>query len=168
MVIYETISGNPPFHEHVDMTVFVKVLKGEHPSRGTEFTESLWKMLEMCWTFQPNNRPSIEDVLQRLELISIPLESPPGASKEMKKGGDDWDESAQGPSDVPDGMSGTTKTGSTTATTATSFDSSYADISTIDTTQGFPRSFDPDSTPIGGTFSAGVSYKVASSFQSSF
>ena len=45
MVIYETISGNIPFHKNRDITVFVKVLKGEHLSRGTRFTESLWKML---------------------------------------------------------------------------------------------------------------------------
>ena len=32
MVIYETISGNIPFHKNRDITVFVRVLKGEHPS----------------------------------------------------------------------------------------------------------------------------------------
>jgi len=67
MVIYETISGNIPFHEHTDLTVFVKVLRGERPSRGARLTKSLWEMLERCWAFQPNDRPSVEDVLQRLE-----------------------------------------------------------------------------------------------------
>jgi serine/threonine protein kinase len=32
MVIYETISGNLPFHEHTDLTVFVKVLEGRASS----------------------------------------------------------------------------------------------------------------------------------------
>ena len=31
MVIYETISGNLPFHEHTDLAVFAKVLEGERP-----------------------------------------------------------------------------------------------------------------------------------------
>ena len=142
MVIYETISGSPPFHEHVDMTVLVKVLKGEHPSRGTEFTESLWKMLEMCWAFQPKTRPSIEDVLQSLGTVSTPPESPPGASEEMEKGGDDLDESVQGPSDVPNGMSGTTETEGTptTTTTTTYFDSSYAADAPLRTVSTVSRS----------------------------
>jgi serine/threonine protein kinase len=70
MVIYETISGNLPFHKHADITVFVMVLAGERPPRGAEFTESLWKILELCWSPQPNNRPSIEDVLRCLETVS--------------------------------------------------------------------------------------------------
>ena len=41
MVIYETLSGRLPFYQHVDLTVFVKVLAGERPPRGVEFTSSL-------------------------------------------------------------------------------------------------------------------------------
>ena len=67
MVIYETISGHVPFHQYVDLTVFVKVLAGERPPRGAGFTESLWKMLELCWDPQPKNRPSVEHVLLSLE-----------------------------------------------------------------------------------------------------
>jgi len=122
MVIYETISGNPPFYEHADMTVLVKVLKGEHPSRGIEFTESLWKMLEMCWAFQPSNRPSIENVLKRMDTVSISLESPfSGASEEMEKGGDGWDEPAKGSPGTPNGTSSTKTTESTTTPPDTSY-----------------------------------------------
>ena len=74
MVIYETISGNLPFHEHTDLTVIMKVLAGERPPRGAGFAESLWKMLELCWKPQPNSRPSIEDVLRYLEMVSNPSE----------------------------------------------------------------------------------------------
>ena len=34
MVVYETIGGNLPFHEHTDLTVLVNVLKGERTRRG--------------------------------------------------------------------------------------------------------------------------------------
>ena len=71
MVVYETIGGNIPFHKHTDPMVFVKVLRGERPSRGARFTESLWRMLKQCWASQPNNRPSVEDVLRCLETCSI-------------------------------------------------------------------------------------------------
>ena len=63
MVIYETISGNLPFHKYTDFQVYMKIVKGEQPHRGVRFTDDLWKMLEQCWTIQPGNRPSIEDVL---------------------------------------------------------------------------------------------------------
>jgi len=70
MVIYEAISGNLPFHQHGDLTVFTKVLAGERPIRGAGFTDGLWKMLKLCWTPRPNSRPSIEYVLQCLKRAS--------------------------------------------------------------------------------------------------
>jgi len=70
MVIYETISGHLPFHDHTDLSVFVKVLRGERPRRGRGFANNLWEMLEFCWMPQPNVRPNIKDVLLCLERIS--------------------------------------------------------------------------------------------------
>ena len=69
MVIYETISGKVPFHKHADLTVFTKVLAGERPPRGVGFTESLWRMLKMCWKPRPSDRPTIEEVLQCLKEV---------------------------------------------------------------------------------------------------
>ena len=74
MVIYETISGNLPFYEYADLTVFLKVVEGKHPHRGVRFSDSLWEMLELCWASQPNNRPGIEHVLQCLEITSDMVE----------------------------------------------------------------------------------------------
>ena len=84
MVIYETISGNLPFHEHTDLAVFVKVLEGERPPRGVRLTKTLWNMLELCWAHQPSNRPSIEDVRRCLEVVSNSPESPPPVMEEME------------------------------------------------------------------------------------
>ena len=39
MVVYEIISGRLPFHEHPDVTVFMKVLEGEHPPHEVNFPE---------------------------------------------------------------------------------------------------------------------------------
>ena len=84
MVIYETISGDLPFHEYTDLAVFLKVLEGERPPRGVRFTRSLWEMLERCWAPQPSDRPSIEDVLECLEVASLSSEPPsPGVDEEM-------------------------------------------------------------------------------------
>jgi serine/threonine protein kinase len=106
MVIYETISGNLPFHEDTDLTVFVKVLEGERPPRGGKFREGLWRMLEQCWGSQPNNRPTIEDVLQRLEMFSNSSEPCSlEVDGEVERDGDDWD-STNGFSGVSGGTSG--------------------------------------------------------------
>ena len=85
MVIYETISGNPPFYDDLDPAVFLKVVKGERPHRGVGFTHSLWKTMERCWMSQPNERPSIEDVLQRLELCSNSTSPPSPVEDETEE-----------------------------------------------------------------------------------
>ena len=70
MVIYETIGGNIPFYEYADMVAPVRVLLGEIPSRGTMFSDDLWKLMELCWASVPEDRPDIRDVLQRLRVLS--------------------------------------------------------------------------------------------------
>jgi len=92
MVIYETITGRLPFHEHTDLNVFVKVLKGEHPRREHGFTDILWNMLMLCWASEPDARPSASDVLQRLEMVSGSSRSPPSPENEGTwNSGDDSD-----------------------------------------------------------------------------
>jgi serine/threonine protein kinase len=114
MVVYETISGNLPFHEDTDLTVFVKVLEGERPSRGAGFRSDLWRMLERCWKPQPSDRPTIEDVLHCLEMFSHLSELPsPEADEGMGTDGDDWN-STNSSSGVSNGASG--------VSAATSFD----------------------------------------------
>jgi len=98
MVVYETISGNLPFHKYTDLTVFVKVLEGERPHREDGFMDSVWEMLEMCWMPRSSARPSVEDVLQCLENPSRSWESPSsGVSGEVNEGA---------VSDSPNGSSG--------------------------------------------------------------
>ena len=90
MVVYETISGRFPFYQHADLTVVMKVLEGERPTRGAGFAGSLWHMLTLCWAPQPDNRPTIEDVFQCLEAVGT-LSGPPspGVDEDTESGGDD-------------------------------------------------------------------------------
>ena len=102
MVIYETISGKLPFHEDIDLTASLKILRGERPRRGTKFTNHLWELLGWCWAFQPYDRPCIEDVLQRLEMVSNLFESSAtgsGGELETETDDDGWD-SPDGSSDI--------------------------------------------------------------------
>ena len=78
MVAYETVSGKKPYQETPDVAVFLKIVEGERPRRCEGFIDGLWGMMEQCWTFQPSGRPSIEGVLQCLEMCSNSSSSPPG------------------------------------------------------------------------------------------
>jgi len=93
MVIYETISGNLPFHKHADLIVFMKVMEGERPPRGVGFVTNLWEVLELCWASKPDDRPSIEEVLQCLEVASNSSEPcSPRVDDETEEGGDEMEE----------------------------------------------------------------------------
>jgi len=101
MVIYETVSGNLPFHKHADLVVLMKVVEGVRPTRGGRFTESLWDVLERCWEPEPNNRPSVEDVLYCLEMATNLPEPPSPGADEGVDGGSDEQDSETGSSDHP-------------------------------------------------------------------
>ena len=88
MVIYETITGNLPFHRDADLTVFMKVVEGERPPRMAGFSKNLWGTLEWCWAYKPNNRPSIESVLRCLEVTSN-LQPSPWVDGGTDEGSDD-------------------------------------------------------------------------------
>ena len=75
MVIYEVLSGQVPFSPHHTCTIAVRVSRGERPEQpqGAErewFGNGVWEVLECCWTPEPDDRPRIGDVLQRLEEVS--------------------------------------------------------------------------------------------------
>ena len=89
MVVYETISGRLPFYQHADLTVVMKVLEGERPTRGAGFAGSLWHMLTLCWAPQPGNRPTIEDAFQCLEEVGTLSKPPsPGVDEDTESDGD--------------------------------------------------------------------------------
>ena len=92
MVMYEVLSGQIPFYQHMHLVIPWKVVGGDRPQRpqgaeGVWFMDDVWGVLERCWAPQPGDRPSIEGVLQCLEKISEswtppspPLASPPTSS----------------------------------------------------------------------------------------
>jgi serine/threonine protein kinase len=72
MVIYEVLTGWPPFAQCKGSVVIRKVLAGERPKRpqgdeGKLFTDGIWMVLKLCWKHQPRDRISAEAVLLGLE-----------------------------------------------------------------------------------------------------
>ena len=81
MVIYEVLSGQVPFSQCMGHTFLLKVMGGERPEkpRGTQgawFTDELWGLLERCWRRQPHDRPNLKALLQYLEGVTRPPQSP--------------------------------------------------------------------------------------------
>jgi len=103
MVIYETISGNFPFHKDTDLTVSMKVVEGKRPPRGVKFTDDLWGTLEKCWTPKPDNRPGVEEVLRCLEIAPDLSEPPSFGTDEGTDEESDDRESLSGSSDGDSG-----------------------------------------------------------------
>jgi len=81
MVIYEVLSGHIPFERFPTWVISGKVFRGDRPERpqganGVWFTDEVWEVLGFCWTPQPENRPSIGDVLLCLDEASRSWEPP--------------------------------------------------------------------------------------------
>jgi hypothetical protein len=91
MVIYEVLSGQVPFAPSHSYAVMRKVIEGERPGRphgpeGARFTDDLWQTLSWCWAAEPQSRPSVATVLERLEHVSRTPDTP---SQQSDEGG--WD-----------------------------------------------------------------------------
>jgi len=78
-MVYEVLSGQAPFNQLSPVMVVLRVLEGERPERpqgaqGAQFTDSIWRMLELCWQHQARDRIGAKAVLWGLEGNSAPLE----------------------------------------------------------------------------------------------
>jgi len=76
MVMYEVLSGKAPFTPDGVIIVMRKVTSGGRPERpqgveGVWFTDSVWDTLQMCWAHKPEERPTVETVLERLKWGSV-------------------------------------------------------------------------------------------------
>ncbi|KAJ7040984.1 kinase-like domain-containing protein [Mycena alexandri] len=89
-VVMEILSGEVPFHELPnDMAVMFKTLHGEHPTRppscsGTTQLDTLWKLLQNCWSGKADMRPTAAQIVEQLVAPSI------GATTTSST--TDWDE----------------------------------------------------------------------------
>lgn len=72
MVIFEVLSGQAPFARYNRFMVPQKVTGGERPERPESrwFTDDLWNVLELCWSPQPVDRPTVGTVFEFLERVS--------------------------------------------------------------------------------------------------
>ena len=75
-------TGHLPFHNVPrDITVMKKVLAGSrppHPADTSLLSDEIWKVIEMCWNQEPQDRPTAELVIEQLPLAGIVDDRPSG------------------------------------------------------------------------------------------
>ena len=76
MVIFEVLTGQPPFTGYSDVAAMWKVGNDKRPERpqgpkSVWFTDDLWEALGKCWSPQPKDRPQVEVVLDYLKRGSV-------------------------------------------------------------------------------------------------
>ncbi|KAG6909116.1 hypothetical protein DXG01_001990 [Tephrocybe rancida] len=69
----DVIVGVRPFRESKPMSVYLKILRGEHPKRPSEtvylergLNDAVWTLLERCWSHLPERRPTAAEIAQQL------------------------------------------------------------------------------------------------------
>ncbi|CAE6361388.1 unnamed protein product [Rhizoctonia solani] len=100
MTALELITGRLPYYETKDPKVVIdKVISKKLPARVdyTEFEthslkpDDMWRLLESCWTYMPEDRPTIDKVIEKLQEISSPKKiSAAGSNVMQATGSETW------------------------------------------------------------------------------
>eukprot|EP01126_Amoeba_proteus_P057417 TRINITY_DN7306_c0_g2_i4.p1 TRINITY_DN7306_c0_g2~~TRINITY_DN7306_c0_g2_i4.p1 ORF type:complete len:110 (-),score=16.63 TRINITY_DN7306_c0_g2_i4:125-454(-) len=71
MMIYEFITGNPPFHEIIDDNIFKKELcdKKTRPKLPKSLQPLLYNLIIQSWKNKPTKRPTMETIAAILERL---------------------------------------------------------------------------------------------------
>ncbi|KAF8064848.1 kinase-like domain-containing protein [Lyophyllum atratum] len=81
-VFYEVLTGTVPFDStQLDTVVALKVMSGARPTRPSEssvcwkdwrLTETIWSLMQDCWTEIPSERPALDQIINQLRSVSVP------------------------------------------------------------------------------------------------
>ncbi|KAJ7586517.1 kinase-like protein [Mycena floridula] len=91
-VCYEVFTGKPPFCEREmvrEMAIMLKVLRGERPIRpaSSKLNDTVWNCMTDCWKQNPDERPTAEEIVQRLSGM------PELSGLDRPNSDTEWDES---------------------------------------------------------------------------
>ncbi|KAG6873348.1 hypothetical protein C0995_000208 [Termitomyces sp. Mi166 len=76
MVCFEIFTGELPFGRHRAAAIDYKILSGERPKRPNSqlhvqrgLTDTIWALMEKCWSHSPEIRPTAAQILQELPFV---------------------------------------------------------------------------------------------------
>ncbi|KAF9645203.1 kinase-like protein [Thelephora ganbajun] len=81
MVIYEVLTGLPPFYHMRAYSPVAAVLRGERPEKPLDaellgFSDTLWELVQSCWSESSSTRPTAQQPLDYLSPV-VPTWVPP-------------------------------------------------------------------------------------------
>ncbi|KAJ7777681.1 kinase-like domain-containing protein [Mycena maculata] len=69
MLILEVYTRAPPWGSRAEMSIAFSVISALRPPRPIDIEEGMWVIAQECWAHQPEQRPSILDVYNRLACM---------------------------------------------------------------------------------------------------
>ena len=87
MLAMEIFTGQIPFVEQENATeVVFQILRGDRPkmpknAREVGLTVEIWNLIESCWRQDPKRRPTIEEIVARLQELVNKTKDNVGVSK---------------------------------------------------------------------------------------
>ena len=82
MIIYEVITGLPPYGNLNYFQIFYKVMNSARPPIPNDFPEAYKNLMIRCWDQDPQNRPTFNDIVDELQKPEYVL---PGTDLEKVK-----------------------------------------------------------------------------------
>jgi len=75
MVIYEALTGLRPFRRLSNLGIAFAVVEGVRPEKPQDakslgFSDSLWELVQLCWSKESSDRPTAQRLLCRLSDFS--------------------------------------------------------------------------------------------------
>lgn len=86
----QIFTGQIPYYEYPrDLTVLSKVNRGIRPTRpghetAPELTDHIWAIMQDCWRDVPSDRPTVDEVLERLPEDGLSLPRLRAAQAELR------------------------------------------------------------------------------------
>ena len=81
LIFLQVLSGLPPFHHLRSPVVSPAILRGERPGRPLDaltlgFTDTLWELLQLCWSESASARPTARQLFDYLHPASLTWKPP--------------------------------------------------------------------------------------------
>lgn len=75
LVVYEILSNEKPFTETDSISLIYNkiVVKGERPLMNDSIPDRFKKLIEQCWSQDPNERPEFSEIVYQLKMDEIYL-----------------------------------------------------------------------------------------------
>ncbi|WVF67899.1 hypothetical protein IAT40_002660 [Kwoniella sp. CBS 6097] len=76
MSVYEVLTGTVPFGYIDDNVARKNIINGIRPARPESVEGGLWELITKCWTHDPAQRPTFEQIMEDLSTMYTPPKEP--------------------------------------------------------------------------------------------